>query len=262
MLYGAGSLFIQSKELDVDSLRGENLIHPLSIASFSLAFEDNNIEAKALIDGKRQIVAAAISESTATLTLTFEYMDWQTLQLAFDEIAKESTGVKLPQLKSKTASGGTSSTGAQVSDADILSGHVVGEDILVYVASRGSWGDRKYLTDADVTVASGILTIGTDDTYNGAVIQYSVPKNYNSIETIGVESEYDQFGKLMFQGVVSGTEFGRAGMGILIPELSRISTPELTINGDLAEMTVEFRASVPAGQRRPYQLYKLDTATV
>lgn len=258
MLYGAGSLFVQSKELNVDSLRGENLIHSLAIASFSLAFEDNNIEAKALIDGRRQIVAAAISESIATLTLTFEYMDWQTLGLAFDEIAGVSTGVTLPQLKSKTATLGSGV--AEVADAEILAGHVVGEDILVYVASRGSWGDRKYLTRADVTVSAGKIAI--DDIYAGAVIQYSVPKTYDSIETIGVESEYDQFGKLVFQGVVSGTEFGRSGMGILIPELSRVSTPELTVNGDLAEMTVEFRASVPVGQRKPYQFYKLDTATV
>jgi hypothetical protein len=258
MLYGAGSLFVQSKELNVDSLRGENLIHPLSIASFSLAFETNNIEAKALIDGKRQIVAAAISEDIATLTLTFEYLDWQNLQFLYDEVASVSTGVTLPQLKSKTATLGTGV--AEVADADILAGHVVGEDILVYVASRGSWGDRKYLAAADVTVSAGKIAI--DDIYAGAVIQYSVPKTYASIETIGVESEYDQFGKLMFQGVVSGTEFGRAGMGIIIPELSRISTPEITINGDLSELTLEMRASVPVGQRRPYMLYKLDSATV
>lgn len=258
MLYGAGSLFIQSKELNVDSLRGENLIHPLAIASFALAFETNNIEAKALIDGKRQIVAAAISEDIATLTLTFEYSDWQTIGFAFDEIASVSTGVTLPQLKSKTATLGTGV--AEVADAEILAGHVVGEDILVYVASRGSWGDRKYLTAADVTVSAGKIAI--DDIYAGAVIQYSVPKTYASVETIGVESEYDQFGKLLFQGVVSGTEFGRAGMGIIIPELSRISTPELSVTSDLVEMTVEFRASVPVGQRKPYQLYKLDTATV
>lgn len=258
MLYGAGSLFVQSKELNIDSLRGENLIHPLSIASFSLAFEDNNIEAKALIDGKRQIVAAAISESIATLTLTFEFMDWNSLGFVFDEVAGVSNGVTLPQLKSKIATLGTGV--AEVTDAEIQAGHVVGEDILVYVASRGSWGERKYLKAAEVTVSAGKIAI--DDIYAGAVIQYSVPKTYATIETIGVESEYDQYGKLVFQGTVAGTEFGKAGMGIIVPELSRISTPELTINSDLAELTVEFRASVPVGKRRPFELYRFDTATV
>ena len=75
MFYGAGSLYVVSKDLGADSLRGENILHPLSIASFELAFEDNNIEAKALIDGKRQVVAAAISESIATLTLTAAAID-------------------------------------------------------------------------------------------------------------------------------------------------------------------------------------------
>lgn len=257
MLYGAGSLFLQSKDLDATSLRGENLFHPLSIASFELVFEDNNIEAKALIDGKRQIVAAAISESIATLTLTFEYMDWQTLGLAFDEVTGTSSGITLPQFKSKIAVADVDS--ADIVDAGVTVGMVVGEDILVYVASKGSWGDRKYLKAADVDVVAGKLKLPI--IYDGAVIQYSIPKTYTSIETIGVEANYDKYGKLMFQGVVSGTEFGKKGMGIIVPELSRISTPQLTVNGDLAEMSVEFRASVPVGQRTPYQFYKLDSAT-
>lgn len=257
MIYGAGSLFLLSKDLDVNSLRGENLVMPLSIASFELAFEDNNIEAKALIDGKRQIVAANISESIATLTLTFEYMDWQTLGFAFDELSSTSTNVTLPELRSKVAVAAT--TEAEVTDASITSTMVVGEDLLVYVANKGSWGDRIYLTAADVTPLTGKFEIPL--IYAGAVIQYSLPKTYTSIETIGLASSYDRFGKLAFQGVVSGTEFGKKGMGIIVPELSRISTPALTVNGDLAEMTVEFRASVPTGGRTPYQFYKLDTAT-
>lgn len=257
MLYGAGSLFLQSKELDASSLRGENLFHPLSIASFELSFEDKNIEAKALIDGKRQIVAAAIVESVATLTLTFEYMDWQTIGLAYDEISGTTSSITLPQFRSKRAVADSDS--ANIVDADITASMQVGEDILVFVASKGAWGDRKYLKASDVTVVAGKLELPV--IYDGAVIQYSIPKTYTSIETIGVEANYDKYGKLMFQGVVSGTEFGKKGMGIIVPELSRISTPTLKVNGELAEMTVEFRASVPIGQRSPFQFYNLDTAS-
>lgn len=258
MLYGAGALFVQSQELDANTLRGENLIHPLSIASFSLAFETNNIEAKALIDGKRQIVAAAISEDIATLTLTFEYADWNTLSLAYDELSGTSTSITMPQLRSKTAvDDGVDS--ADVTDADIVGTEVVGEDILVYVASKGAWGGRKYLTAAEVNVAAGKLELA--QTYDGAIIQYSLPITYSSIETIGVESTYDKFGKLRFQGVVAGTEFGNKGMGIIVPELYLISTPELTINGDLSTLELSYRAAVPPGKRRAFELYRLDGAT-
>lgn len=259
MLYGAGQLMLLSKELNDTTIRGENLVHPLSIASFSLAFEDNNIEAKALIDGRRQIVGAAISESIATLTLTFEYADWNTLAMAYDEIGQASTAVKLPQLRAKTAVLATGGLTSEVLDADIAGTEEIGTDILAYVASRGTWGDRRYLTAAEVTVAAGKLELGSE--FAGAVIQYSIEKEYSSIETIGLEADYDSFGKLYFTGVVAGTEFGRSGMGIVVPELNRISTPEITVNGDLSEMTVEFRASVPPGQRRAFQLYKLDGAT-
>lgn len=258
MLYGAGSLYLQSKELDSNTLRGENLIHPLSIASFSLTFETSNIEAKALIDGKRQIVAAAIAEDIATLTLEFEYADWQTLQIAYDELKTDSSNITLPLLRSKTATEGTGI--AEVVDADITGTETVGADLQVYVASKGSWGDRKYLTAADVTLSSGKIEL--DQAYVGAVIQYSVPKTYTSIETIGVSEEgsYDNLGKLYFQGIVSGTEFSQ-GMGIIIPEIYRISTPELTVNGELSTLTLEFRCGVAAGKRSPFELYNLDQAT-
>lgn len=262
MLYGAGSLYVVSKDLGPTSLRGENILHPLSIASFELAFEDNNIEAKALIDNKRQVVASAIAESIATLTLTYEYMDWQTLGLAFaDELATESVDLDWTSLRSVRAVADVPATPtkAVVADSAILGTEVVGTDIFVYISSQGSWGDRKYLEAADVTVAAGKLEI--DKKYVGAVVQYTVKETYSSIETIGLETNYDTIGTLSFQGVVAGTEFDK-GMGIIIPKLTRISTPSLTVNGDLAEMSVEYRAEVPTGKRRPYEFYNLSTAVV
>lgn len=256
MLYGAGQLFLQSKDLDDTSLRGENLVHPLYISAFELTFEDNNIEAKALIDGKRQIKAAAINESIATLTLTFEYQDWNTLGMAFDELPQTSSNVNIPMIKSAIATSASPGDPADITDAEIVGTEVVGEDIFVYVASKGDWGDRKYLEAADVTVAAGQFSLPT--AYDGAVIEYTLNKSFTSIDTIGIGANYDSYGKLVFNGVVSGTEFGK-GMGIIIPELNRISTPQLTVNGDLAEMTVEFRCGVPAGKRRPFELYNLDT---
>lgn len=261
MLYGAGSLYVVSKDLGPSSLRGENILHPLSIASFELAFEDNNIEAKALIDGKRQVVASAIAESIATLTLTYEYMDWQTLGLAFaDELASTTTDLDWTSLRSvRAVADATPATKAVVTDAAIAGTETVGDDILVYVSTQGTWGDRKYLEASEVTVAAGKLELNVK--YVGAIIQYTIKETYSSIETIGLETNYDTIGTLAFQGTVAGTEFDK-GMGIIIPKLTRISTPSFTVNGDLAEMSVEYRAEVPTGKRRVYEFYNLSTATV
>jgi hypothetical protein len=275
MLYGAGSLILKSRDLNLeDTLRQENLIHPLSIASFELTFEDQNIEAKALIGGKRQIVAAAISESIATLKLTFEYLDWNTIGLAYDELPSMSTNVTLPQIRSKIAVSPTPGDEAEIADTDLPASILNADDYLVYVSSRGPAYDRKYLkvistADGGTIAAVDPNTVLIDNTakklildpiYNGAIIQYTIPKTYTSIETFGVESEYDSYGDLIFQGIVAGTEFGKSGMGIVIPKLSRISSPGLTVNGDLATMEVEFRASVLPGERRAFKLYNLATA--
>lgn len=258
MLYGAGSLYLISKDIDTNSLRGENLIHPLSVASFELTFDTQNTEAKALIAGKKQIVAAAITEDIGTLKLTFEYVDWQTVQLAYDELASTTTSLQFPKLKSAVVA--LDGAASSISDAAFTSTQVVGEDVFFYVASKGTWGDRRYLTEAEVTMASGKATLAADDEFVGAVVQYTIPKTYTNIETIGVASAADGYGKLAFSGVVSGTEFGQLGMGIVVHELYRISTPQFAITGDMAEMTIEFRTGVPAGKRKAFELYKLNAA--
>lgn len=274
MFYGAGSLYVCSKDLGSDTLRGENLLHPLSIASFELSFEDNNIEAKALIDGRRQVVASAITESIATLTLTYEYNDWQTLGLAFaDEVASVSTNIPWTSLRSKKAELGVKVTPgpefgdpeveepkAVIEDTGITGDEEKGEDVMVYISSQGTWGDRKYLKAEEFELVAGKIFL--DPKYEGAIVQYTVPETYSTIETIGLESQYDQIGRLHFQGVIAGTEAGRGGVGIIIPQLTRISTPSITVNGDLSEMTVEYRAEVPDGKRVPYEFYNFNTATV
>ena len=262
MFYGAGSLHVISKDLSANSLRGENILHPLSIASFELAFDDKNIEAKALIDGKRQVVASAISESSAKLTLVYEYSDWQTLGLALaDELPVASSNITWNSLKSKIAvkTNGTPSV-AEVVDAGFTGLEVVGEDIYVYVASQGPWGDRKYLKASEVTVDEGKLILPA--IFAGAIIQYTVQEVYSSIETLGLAPNYDNIGTLAFQGVIAGTETGKRGLGIIVPQITRVKTPNLKINGDLAEMTVEYRAEVPEGKRSAFELYNLSTGTL
>lgn len=259
MLYGAGSLMFISKDLDSSSLRGQQLVYPGYLSSFELSADTQLIEARALIDGKRQIVAAAVGEEIFTMTITTEFTDWSALQFAYDELAQESTGVVLPVLKVARVPLVTPFT---IVDTDITT--TTEASVRAYVASTGPWGERIFLkrvttapadaTEFQITAATGTLTFHSS--LAGATIQYIVNKTYPSLETIGFESTADTFGRLEFFGVGYSTEGKKL---VHIPELSRISTPTLSINGEgAAELTIEFRASVPSGRRRPFILYNLD----
>lgn len=254
MLYGAGSLFIQTGDLGPSSLRGENLIHPLCIAGFELTFNDSLAEAKCLVDGRKQISAAAITESIASMKLTFEFVDWTILQLAFDEIAQSTSSIVLPVLKTAT-----------VSSANEIVDTALTSATGVYVYKKTPQPGKYYKVITTGTPTADQVKVDTTGTKlvfasseAGAVVQYSVRKTYTTIESIGKESTYDKFGKLAFSGIISGTEFA-AGMQIVVPQLSRVSTPALTITGELAKLEIDFRASVAPGFRSVFQLYNLDT---
>ena len=81
------------------------------------------------------------------------------------------------------------------------------------------------------------------------------------MQTIGVASQADSFGNVKFSGKLASTEFGN-GMYIVIPRLARINTPTLNVAGDVTELTMEFRALVPEGARKPYQIYNIDSGVV
>lgn len=254
MLYGAGSLFVRTSDLSPTSLRGENLVHPLCIAGFELTFDDSLAEAKCLVDGRKQISAAAITETIASMKLTFEFVDWTILQLAFDELAQSTSTIVLPVLKTATVNSSN-----EVVDTELTSATGV------YVYRKTPQPGKYYeiittgtptADQAKVDTAATKLVFASSEA--GAVVQYTVNKTYTTIESIGKESTYDKFGKLSFSGIISGTEFS-TGMQIVVPQLSRVSTPALTITGELARLEIDFRASVAPGFRSVFQLYNLDT---
>lgn len=266
MLFGAGSLVLVTKDLALNgSIRGEDLIFPPCLSQFELSADVNFLEAECLIDGRIQVVAGQINREVFTLSVTSQFADWQTMQFAYDELAQESSNVTIPILKVATI---PATAPYEITDSDITATSAA--DIKAYIANRGTWGDKRFLkvvqapapaTAEAASVDGANNKIVYDSTYAGAVTNYLVNRTYSSIETVGVETESDQFGKLEFWGLAYGTEFP-GQMLMRVPELGRINTPTLTISGDITELTVEFRASVPAGQRRPFQLYNLSNATI
>jgi len=253
MLSGAGSLFVKTTNLTAgNSIRGQNLLFPLCIASFSLDFDTQLAESKCLIDGKRQITAAAITEEIASMKISFEFADFKTLGFAYDEISQTSTTVQIPVIKTATV---PTASPYEIVDAEIVTGNLA--SVLVY---KNSPTTSYMVSNATPTTAEHFLASAGKITFAaasaGASVSYTILKTFSTIETIGVESAADSFGNLEFNGIIYAGGSGER-YGIQVPKLSRVSTPSIQITGDLATLEVDFRASVPAGQRRPFRLFKL-----
>lgn len=254
MLAGSGAIFIRTQGMDSNTLRGQNLIFPACIAGFELTFDDQTAEAVCLLDGKRQITGSAITQSSATMNLTFEFVDFNTLGFAYDELPSNSTAVPLPVLKSATIP----ATGPYtVSDADITVGTV--NSVLVYNATKKVYMKKVATTPAigEFSVAAGAITFNAGD--SGNTVQYQVLKTYSSIETIGVENNADNFGVIEFLGQLYQSDNERYLLHV--GKLTRSGSPSISITGGLATLQISFKAAVPPGWKKSFRLYNLSKAT-
>lgn len=189
------------------------------------------------------------------LELTFQSIGWQTMQFAYDEIAQEYTNIVLPVVKSATipASG-------TITDTDITAAN---EDE-VLVSSKNTFfsavdGAPASVTEVQIDGTNNNLVF--DTSLEGTVVCYRVPKTYATIDAIGVAGPYDKFGALQFSGILAGTRFP-VGAQLVCPRIQRVKTPTLTISENLTELAITYRVVLAPGQRRAYQIYNLDTATV
>ena len=259
MLYGTGSTVMLAKDLDALALRGEKALFPQCLASFELSTDTTFGEAKCMRKGIMLTTASAITAETFSLNLTYQFNDWTNLQLLFGEIATTEASVSLPVAKAAEVPAGlvitdadiTAQTAPSVCVTDITNSEL----LLVDVGNPG--------TAAPGTVAvneAGNLTF--DAAQAGITVEYVVDKTYTSIEAIGVADDVDFLTNLTFTGLIASTPDGEEGYQIVIERLERISTPTITLAGDVAEISIEYRCIVPPGKRKPFQLYRLSTATV
>lgn len=260
MLYGAGSLFTVTTELENNgSTRGQELVFPNCLASFELNADSSFLEAKCLEGGRIQTVASAISEEVYTFNTTSQFIDFNTISYSFDEQKQSYTNISCPELVTATVD-----AAGEITDPNITAANA--DSILVYRNSRGSWGGREFLTTA-VTPGSPTANEFEVDTVNnkiitnvanaGAIFTYQRYRTYATIDAIGLGGG-EQYGRLEFWGVCYTTE---GLMKLHIPQMGRISTPSITVNGSVTELNVEFRPEILPGRDRPFELYDISSST-
>lgn len=242
MLSGVGSLCLKTKDYEDD-----NFIFPGKFVEFSITANVTSKEAFAWAGGKKQVVSSSVDTEQYTLIISSEFVDWATLGWAFDEVPGVSASALVPITKAAV----TDNTG-KITDPDIPAS----TKVFCYVNSRGSWGEAHAIEPSKVTAAAGSITLGD---YKNAPITYHFEKSFANIETIGVESEAKQYGKLAFSGVGYGPEFPK-GVVIVVPEITRNSSPSLATD-DVPRLTVEYSANVPSGFTKPFRFYNLATVS-
>lgn len=241
MLSGVGGLCIRTLDY-----KDTNFIFPGDFVEFQLNISSTSKEASAWVAGRKVVKSSAVASEEATLTLSSEFVNWATLSWAFDEIPDVSSNQLVPITKATNAD-----SDGNISDPDIPSG----TRVYCYVNSSGSWGLAQAIPASEVTSSSGSISLGSK--YKNAPISYHYEKTVSSIQTIGVNPEALSYGKLSFSGIAYGPEF-IDGVIIVVPELTRKSTPSLTTD-DVPKFTVEYSANVPTGSTKPFRLYNLDT---
>ncbi len=258
MLYGTGRTVILTNGLDASSLRGQKALFPQCLASFELAADTNFAEAKCMINGILQTTASAITEENFNLNLTYQFNDWNNLQLLFGELATDESGVTIPQSKvAVVPSGGVINDPEIVGNASSVCVTNTTDCVLLEVVAGPLAGDPE-----EITVDDGTGDITFDSTLVGKTVEYVVDRTYTSIEAIGVAQTVDLLTNLSFSGVIASTKDGAQGYQIIVPFLERINTPTITLAGDVAEISIEYRALVSGTNRKPFNLYRLSTAVV
>lgn len=261
MFFGVGNYGFCTLDLEQSGqFRQENLLHPGCISAFSLEPDNQVAEAKCWQNGRIVNAASQITEETWSLSVTTEFLDWTNLQWSLDEIAQQSANIPLPLVKAVRIPVGAPS----ITDPDITALNAPG--IKVYFDTRSVDNPQRFYfnvvnvapaapNEVQVDPVAGTLTF--DASLEGATVQYVVEKLYTSIETIGVEGQFDRFGTMSWTGVVSGTENPR-GIGVYLPNITRISTPTFELQGDKVVLVNNFRVNAPT-IGRAVQWFELST---
>jgi hypothetical protein len=255
MLSGVGQLAFRTKTLSESSLAQELLVTPY-LVDFQLNTEDEDArEARAWIEGKRQIVATTPGDQRDRLVISHEYLDWYHLQFARGELATNVTR-SLPIYKTGKV---PAASPYEIVDTDIGAGNVA--TITCSLLERGAWGEAGYLSSASGAptgrqfqpTATGTKLV-FPATLAGAAVAYLVNVSYSNIPSIGVADSPVKFGALEFIGKAYGDQFPD-GVLIHIPQVVRRTRPNLSTADDVATLEYEFDCQVAPGNREAVHYY-------
>jgi hypothetical protein len=212
---------------------------------FAIEGESNEVVAKAQRGGITTITGAALNEQTYKAKVKIEAVSWRTLQIAFGMSAATSVNFKDPTVKQARIS-----AAGEIVDTDVLA--TVGPPAyLVPVQAASPADDFSYTEAAPATAASALTSkqFKIDRTANklifnpteaGKVVAYQVIKIIALAETIGKEAIFRKLSNVAFSAIGYGNG-GTEHSKVIIPEMSLVSVPSLSMSGSQTSLDLEYR---------------------
>lgn len=252
MLSGVGQLRVVTKTLD-QTPYGQNIFFPGLFVDFSYEIEIDTKKARAWIDGRKKVVSSARGDEDNTVKLAFEFLNWDHLAFAEDEIP-QNVDRSIPLWKSTTVQ-----PDGIIEDTDLMADNA--STVLVYLNSAGSWGQARPLKVGamdDFQVDHVAQTIAVDTGFAGASVTYQIYKDYTGLPSLGAADEAVSYGNLEFWGKGYGPEFPN-GILIHLHDITRTTQPSL-VTDDVPKFEIEFTANTPPGKRKPHEYFRLPSA--
>jgi hypothetical protein len=211
---------------------------------FMVEGESNEVVAKGQRDGKTVITGSALAEENYKAKVKIEAISWRTLQIAYGLSAATSSGFSDPVVKrAKITSAG------EITDPAILA--IVSPAYLVPVQVSNPDKDFSYeemppatlqaaLTDKQFTInrTTNKLTFATSQA--DEVVVYRLVSLLSIAETIGKESAVRRLNNVSFSAIGYGNG-GTEHSKIIVPEMSRVSVPTLSMSGSQTSFDLEYR---------------------
>lgn len=252
MLSGVGQLRVVTKTLN-QSTYGQQIMFPGLFVDFSYEIEIDTKKARAWIDGRKKVVSSARGDEDNTVKLAFEFLNWDHLAFAEDELP-QNVDLDIPLWKTATVP-----ADGIIVDTDLTAGNAAG--VLVYLNSAGAWGQARPLKVGaadDFEVDGALQTIAIDTSFAGASVTYQLYKSYMALPSIGTADEAVSYGNLEFWGKGYGPEFPN-GILIHLHDITRTTQPSM-VTDDVPKFEIEFTANTPAGKRKPHEYFRLPAA--
>lgn len=245
MIYGIGQLLVNP---DVNSWLATKQAFGECLAAIEFNIDSNPAKATCWIDGKKQNRLSKLASHSATVKLTYEFIDWSTIQLAFGESSKAGSGF-VPTVKTIQL------TGNQFSELDINLNNVT--SLRLYNLTKQAFmtltigvpSSNEYTVDL-----SGNIVVNQSEA--GDLISYRYNKYYSSIDSIGTTDGSTDLDNISLLAVLASSVYPD-GLLLKIDKLVRVNSPQLNFSNDKATIELTYQVLTNANNNKGYQIYKL-----
>lgn len=252
----------------IKGIRGYGMIAPSGVPtslkrlfdtrafSLTLALEAEFQDAMFFDENAEMSVADTIRKSrTHAITVNFQSIDWDTLQLMNDEAAGVSDNVVFPEI----VTGFVPATPFTVTDADLVGLEI--KDLQVTLSGDGALEplaltvgtSAASATAIDFDSTAGTITFHTS--HEGRAYKYVKTKSLDNVPSLGVEKNIRTLGELQLFGVIDGPRL-KDGVLFHVPKLARNSGWTLAFS-DQVSIELQYRGLVGPGKKDAIEYYQI-----